>query len=107
MVFELRSDRGEVLRTFNSSAVPAALFPDVAPIWYLREMTTANVLGEGADLVWGLINSRRYFSNLTASSEWVLGQALTSIGGRGDEARTVLARAADQAPGTWIATSLT
>jgi hypothetical protein len=40
-------------------------------------------------------------------AEWVLGQALSSIGGREDEARTVLARAADRAPGTWIATSLT
>jgi len=40
-------------------------------------------------------------------AEWVLGQALSSIEGRDDEARAVLARAAERAPNTWIATSVT
>jgi tetratricopeptide (TPR) repeat protein len=68
VVFELRSDRGEVLRTIDSSALATAAFPDVAPTWYLREMTTANVLGEGADLVWGLVSTRWYSALIGATS---------------------------------------
>ena len=40
-------------------------------------------------------------------AEWVLGQALSSAEGREDEAKAILARPAEHAPGTWIATSLT
>lgn len=40
-------------------------------------------------------------------AEWVLGEALRSIDGREVEAEAVLARAAEHAPNTWIATSIT
>ncbi len=68
VVMELRSDRGEVLRSFDSTILTDTAFPEVAPIWYLREMTVANVLGEGADLVWALINSRWYSTMIGATS---------------------------------------
>jgi hypothetical protein len=66
--FELRSERGEVLRTFDSAAIPTTFFPEVAPIYYIREMTTANTLGEGADLVWGLGNARWYSAVIGVTS---------------------------------------
>ncbi len=40
-------------------------------------------------------------------AEWVLGTSLSSIEGRQDEAMAVLERAAEHAPGTWIAISVT
>jgi hypothetical protein len=40
-------------------------------------------------------------------AERMLGEALADTDGRGDEARAVLARAAEHAPNTWIATPLT
>ncbi len=40
-------------------------------------------------------------------AEWVFGEALRSIDGREVEAEAVLASAAEHAPNTWIATSLT
>jgi len=40
-------------------------------------------------------------------AEWVLGEALRSIDGREVEAEAVLASAAEHAPNTWIATSIT
>jgi len=67
VVFELRSDRGEALRTLDYGALAIA-FRDVAPTWYLREMTTANMLGEGADLVWGLVSTRWYSSLIGVTS---------------------------------------
>jgi len=68
VVIELRSDRGEVLRTFDSSTVPNSLFPAVAPLWFLREVEVADVLGDGADLVWGLVNSRWYSAVIGVTS---------------------------------------
>jgi serine/threonine-protein kinase len=68
VVFELRSDRGEILRTFDSSAVPTSLFPEVAPLWFLREVGVADVLGDGADLVWGLVNSRWFSAVIGVTS---------------------------------------
>ncbi len=68
VVMELRSDRGEVLRSFDSTILMDTAFPEVAPIWYLREMTVGHILGEGADLVWALINSRWYSTMIGATS---------------------------------------
>jgi hypothetical protein len=68
VVIELRSDRGDVLRTFDSSKVPTSLFPEVAPLWYLREVGVADVLGDGADLVWGLVNSRWFSAVIGVTS---------------------------------------
>lgn len=60
--FELRSDGGEVLSTFDTSGLAESLFPAVTPVWYLRSMATADVLGTGNDLVWSLAH-RRWFSS--------------------------------------------
>ncbi len=68
VVFELRSNRGEVLRTFDSSTLATAAFQDAAPTWFLHEMTTASMLGEGADLVWGLVSTRWYSAVIGVTS---------------------------------------
>jgi hypothetical protein len=68
VLFELRSDRGEVLRSFDTSGLSQTLFPAVTPVWYLRSMATADVLGTGDDLLWGLVHPRWYSSVIGVTS---------------------------------------
>ena len=68
VLFELRSEDGELLRSFDSSGLTISAFRNVAPIWFLQEMTVADVLGEGADLVWGLVNSRWFSAVIGVTS---------------------------------------
>ena len=73
-----------------------------------EDVTTAAQLADGA-LQNLMVQCRLDFEACTwvPLAEWVLGQALSSTEGREDEAEAMLKRAADHAPGTWIATSLT
>ncbi|MEX1310803.1 MAG: serine/threonine-protein kinase [Candidatus Sulfomarinibacteraceae bacterium] len=68
VVFELRSDRGDVLRTFDTSGLSQTLFPEVTPVWFLRSMATADVLGTGNDLVWSLVHPRWFSSVIGVTS---------------------------------------
>ncbi|HSN55875.1 MAG TPA: serine/threonine-protein kinase, partial [Candidatus Sulfomarinibacteraceae bacterium] len=57
-IVELRSDGGEVLRSFGTSGLGKIQFGDIAPIWKVQQLDTGRFSGEGLDLVWTLSNPR-------------------------------------------------
>ena len=72
------------------------------------ERTRGRWLEEVRQARWTDTPTRRTSSSAWVPlAEWLLGTALSSTEGREEEARAVLARAAEHAPGTWISTSLT
>ncbi len=60
VVFELFSERGEVLRTVDTAGLGHHMFRGIVDDWYLRDMGVGNLLGDGPMLVWGLVHPRSY-----------------------------------------------
>ena len=101
----------------DAAHVSAAATVDLPDRWRLLEarvlledgdLTTAAQLGEGARQNLSARCRLDFEACVWLSlAEWTLGNALGAMDGREADAAAVLASAAEHAPGTWIATSLT
>ena len=87
---------------------------DLARLFEARVQLTTGDVTTASQLADGALNKLEMDCRINFEAcawvplaEWVLGQALSSTEGREEEARAVLARAAEHAPGTWISTLLT
>ena len=67
-LLEIHSATGEVIRSIRTSRWAKDDFPDLATVWHLKELTVGNLVGDGPDLVWGLVNPRWYPAVLGATS---------------------------------------
>lgn len=59
-VLEIRSESGDVIRSFETAGLGRSEFPDIAPLWQVGALKVGNLLGGGNDLVWALSNPRWY-----------------------------------------------
>jgi len=68
ITFELLSTSGDQLRVWSRANFTSLAFSNVAPVWSLNDLATADLSGDGRDLVWAVINPTSYPSVIGATS---------------------------------------
>ncbi len=68
VIIDLFATDGELIRSSTLSGVAEHAFPDVAGAWAVRLLDVADLVGDGPELVWAVINPRSYPSVIGVTS---------------------------------------
>ena len=68
VIFELYSEAGELIRSHDTTGMGREAFRGAGKLRYLKLIDTGNLLGEGPELVWGLIDPRLFPAMIGATS---------------------------------------
>ena len=60
VTFELLSPSGELVRSLHCGDFGDLAFRDLGEVWFLHNLAAADVIGDGPELVWAVINPRSY-----------------------------------------------